>query len=156
MEEYNKDQLDTNKLPKSEHSDIGTTEPIKEYSSYKKAKTTAKVTSLVITLIGASLVIGSFLTFAFVNNKITTKVDSFEITAGVTDVSYDIVISETKSDKLILKLHNSYVTMTRDLSSGETIGSFTQLKSNTQYTVSILENNILVKSEKILTLKENS
>ena len=156
MEEYNKDQLNTNKLPKSEHSDIGTTEPIKEYSSYKKAKTTAKVTSLVITLIGASLVVGSFLTFAFVNNKVTTKVESFEITAGINEISYDIVIAETKSDKLCVKLHNNYVTMTRNIDSGETIGSFTQLKPNTQYTISLLENNILVKSEKVLTLKEGN
>ena len=89
MEEFNKDQLNTKPLPKQEYSDIGTTEPIKEYSSYKKAKTTAKITSLVITIIGASLVIGSFLTFSFMNNKITTQVEKF-VTCQVSSFAHFI------------------------------------------------------------------
>ena len=154
MEEFNKEQLETNKLPKQEYSNIGSTEPIKEYGSYKKAKTTAKVTSLVITIIGAGLVLGSFLAFALTTNKVTTVVEQFNITSEINQVNYDIIISETKSDNLKLKLYNNYITETKSISSGETIGSFTQLVANTEYTISLLENNVIVKTEKIWTLKE--
>ena len=153
MKEFNEDKLSVNKTSKNEYSDIGKSEPVKEYGSYKKAKTTAKVTSLVITIIGASLVLGSFLTFTFTYNKVTTTVERFDVTPGNEAVHYDIYISKTsaKSDQLILKLHDMDETRTVPLAQGTTEGTFSGLKAGTVYDISILEKNVLVATKKVTT-----
>lgn len=158
MKEFNEDQININKTAKNEYSDVGKPEPVKEYGSYKKAKTTAKVTSLIITIIGASLVLGSFLTFTFTYNKITTTVERFDITPGNESVNYNVYISKTsaKPEQLILKLHGMYETRTVQISQGETTGSFSGLKAGTVYDVSILERNVLVATKKVTTYASES
>ena len=157
MEEYNKDQLATNKLPKQEFSDNGKPEPIEEFGSYKKAKKIGKITSIVITIIGASLVLGSFLTFTFINNKVTTVVEEFVVEAGGPDViHYRVNISKTNSKDVKLKLHNVHTSMVKTLEEGETIGSFVGLVANTNYEISVLEKNVVVVSKRITTYTEGA
>ncbi len=156
MEEFNDKQAARNEIPKTDYSDVGTTEPVKEYSSYKKAKTVSKVTSIAITVIGASLVLGSFLTFALTFNKVTTEVNKFVVTPDVHEISYEIEITKSKSDNLRLKLHSQFIDKTVNLSIGETIGSFQVLTPNMQYEISILEKNVVVVSKTVTTYAEGA
>ena len=156
MDEFNKEQLQPNKTSTKEYVYIGSTEPIKEYSSYKKAKTTAKVTSIVIAFIGASLVLGSVLSFTLFKDKITTEVEQFVVTPGIYSIGYDIVIKKTESKNLKLKLHSLYIDKSINLEKGETIGSFTELKPGTVYDISIQESNVVVLTKRITTYTEGA
>ena len=163
MEEFNKQQAAKNEIPKTEHSDIGqpdsineysnaiNSEPIKEYGSYKKAKAVSKATSIAITIIGASLVIGSFLTFALTTNKVTTEVARFELQPEATSISYVVEIASSKSDALKLKLHGLYIDLIQNISVGENVGSFEGLVPDTKYEISIIEKDVIVGSSKSVT-----
>lgn len=154
MDEFNKQQTSSNEIPKAEYSSVGQTEPIQEYGSLKKAKTVSKVTSIAITVIGATLVLGSFLTFVISSNKGTTEIAKFELAPSAHEIAYEIEITKSKSDELKLKLHSQFVDRTINISIGETTGSFAGLTPNMKYEISILEKNTVVVSKSITTYSE--
>ena len=156
MEEYNNQQSPQNEIPKSDYSDIGTTEPVKEYSSYKKAKTVSKVTSIVITVVGAGLVLGGVLSFALSTNKVSTEVTTFVVTPDIHEITYEVDIAKSNSNELKIKLHSQFMDVTRNISVGATTGSFQNLTPNMQYEISILEKNTVVVAKTVTTYAEGA
>ena len=65
---------------------------------------------------------------------------------------YDIVINNMNTETLTLKIHNQFMSRSETIIMGRTVGSFVELTPGVQYTISIIENDVLVKSQHITTL----
>ena len=151
MEEFNNDQLNTTKIQKSGYSDNGSVAKPEEYGSLKKAKRVSKVTTTLLTIVGAGLVLGSIISFSF-TYKPTAVIEQFDLEAETTAINYDIVIKNMDTETLTLKIHNQFISRTETIIMGRTLGSFTELTPGMQYQVSIIEKDVLVKSQNITTL----
>ena len=151
MDEYNKEFSNHNEIQKEELSPIPKNPEPKEYGTTVKAKKVAKVTSIALTVIGISLVLGSVISFAL-TVRTTTKVQTFNLTAEATQINYEVNITESKSDSISIKIHNQFMSRTIPIGVGEYIGSFTELTPGMQYKISVLEKNNVVKSQNITTL----
>ena len=155
MDEYNSEQLKTEPLPKEEIPTNSKKEKVEEFGTMKKAKTTAKVTSIVLTVVGISLIVGSVISIGL-STRTSTVVDRFDLVANETSIDYDISISKSNDERLVVKIHNQFMSRTTGIVIGENIGSFTQLEPGIQYTIAILENNKTVTSQKITTTFSSS
>lgn len=152
MDEYNQEFSKYNSVQNEEHSNIPNNPKVEEFATIAKAKKVARVTSIVLTVIGISLILGGVISFTLLE-KTTAKVEKFELTAEATQINYDINITESKNeDKLTLKIHNQFMSRTISLGVGEYIGAFSELTPGIEYKVSILEKNATVKSQTITTL----
>ena len=155
MEEYNNDQIKSSGLQSSGYSDNGSTPKAKEFGSLQKAKKISKATTIVLTIVGAGLILGSIVSFSF-TYKPTAEIERFELTAQETAIEYDIVIKNMNTETLTLKIHNQFMSRTETIIMGRTVGSFTELTSGMQYKISIIENGVLVQAHNITTLYSGS
>ena len=150
MEDFNKEQVKSKPIQKEEYSSRGAKTVAPEYGVSKKAKKAAKATSIILTFVGAGLLLGSIFSFSW-TYRTTAVVEQFKLTAGVDFVDYDIVIKNMSTETLTLKIHNQFMSEERIIIMGQNTGSFTGLTSGMQYKISILEKNVLVKSQTITT-----
>lgn len=152
-EDYNKEQLKTETIQKSGYSDVGTPEKPTEFGIGKKAKKIGKVATVVVTIVGAGLVFGGIFNYVFAY-KPTAVVEQFIVSVpeNETEIQYDIVIKDMNVETITLKVHNQFTNRKEQLIMGENIGSFTDLAPGMEYTVSILEKNVIVKQTKIKTV----
>ena len=150
MDDFNKDKLQTNQLPKNEFIKSDTQEPAPEFGVSKKSKTTAKVASIVITIVGAGMVLGGILSYSFVY-KPTAVVEQFIVTADDNNIYYDIVVKDMAPDTLTLKVYNQFTNRKETLIMGQNTGMFEGLAHGMEYTVSIIEKDVLVMKKKIIT-----
>ena len=147
---FNQDQLNHQGSPKKEYSDIGKTETVREFGEFKKIKKAAKVASIAITIVGAGIILGSIIEYSFVY-KPTAVVEKFEVTADDNNVYYDIVIEDMKPETLTVKLYNQFTHREDVIIMGENKGVFTNLAKGMDYTISIVEKDVLVQKTKIVT-----
>lgn len=151
--QYNDDALKTKKIQKEEYSDNGSSEKPTEYGKISaKSKKVGKVAGIIITIVGAGLVLGSILQYSFVY-KPTAVIDKFQLEAERTSIKYDVVVKDMDTEYLTLKLYNQFVTRTEQIILGENIGYFEDLKPGFTYTISIIEKDVLVKKQTITTLR---
>lgn len=150
MDEYNNDFQINNSVGKNEHSDIPKQKTAEEFGTIEKAKKVAKVTSIVLTVVGVSLILGSVISFT-VLVKTTAKVETFNLTAEATQINYEINITESKTEELTLKIYNNFMSRATTIGVGVTYGAFSDLTPGMEYKVSILEKNTVVKSQNITT-----
>ena len=150
VDEFNKEKLKTEPLPKDEFIKNKTQEQPKEYGRPELSKKIAKVTSIVITIVGAGLVLGGILQYSFVY-KPTAVVEQFVVTADDHNIYYDIVIKDMKPETLTVKVYNQFTTRKQTIIMGQNTGSFENLAKNMEYTISIIEKDVLVTQKKIVT-----
>ncbi len=151
MEEYNNDQLKTKGIQNTGYSDNGSSPKPTEYGTIQKAKKVSKVTTVVLTVVGAGLVLGSIVSFSL-TYKPTAQVEVFNLIAESTKINYEIVISDMTPETVTLKIHNQFMSRTEQIVMGRTVGSFEELTPGVQYTISIIEKDVLVKRQNITTL----
>ena len=147
---YNPEQIKPTPLPKEEFSNTGSNPPVREFGEMKKIKKASKVVSIVITIVGAGIILGSIVEYSFVY-KPTAVVEKFEVTADDNNVYYDIVIRDMKPETLTVKLYNQFTKREDVIIMGENIGSFTELAKGMKYTISIIEKDVLVSKKTIIT-----
>lgn len=152
IDDYNKDELKTEKMPASEFIKPETQGPVKEFGSVQKSKKIAKVASVVFTIVGAGLVLGGIVEYSFVY-KPTAVITQFEIAADENNIYYDIVVNNMEPETITLKVYNQFTNRKEQIIMGENVGSFTSLAPNMEYTVSIVEKDVLVMKKKIVTRK---
>lgn len=151
MEEYNNEQLKTTGIQKSGYSNNGNAEKPTEFGSLQKAKKVSKATTVILTIVGAGLILGSIVSFSF-TYKPTAVIERFDLEAEATAINYDIVINNMNTETLTLKIHNQFMSRSETIIMGRTVGSFVELTPGVQYTISIIENDVLVKAQHITTL----
>ena len=153
IEEYNQEQLKPKKVQKQEYSATGTKSVYSEYGKIDNVKKVSTAIKITVTVIGAGLILASVGGFTF-GYKPTAKVSTFELTAGTDHIDYNVTISESKADSLIIQIHNQFIKRQEEITVGENVGSFTDLKPGMQYKISIIENKVLVTSKNLFTLYE--
>ena len=158
-QQFNEEALKTEKIQKQEYSQstkgefssTGTPEKPTEYGKIQqKSKKIAKAFTIVVTIVGAGLVLGSILEYSFVY-KPTAVVEKFDVEADTHTIKYDVVIKDMDTEFLTLKLHNQFLSRTEQIIIGENIGEFTGLQPGINYTISIIEKDVLVKKQTIST-----
>ena len=150
VDDFNKEELKTEPLPEDEYIKPATQTQPREYGRSELSKKIAKVTSIVITVVGAGLVLGGILEYSFVY-KPTAVVEQFVVTADDDHIYYDIVIKDMKPETLTLKVYNQFTNRKQTIIMGQNTGSFEGLATNMEYTVSIIEKDVLVSKKKIVT-----
>ena len=91
--------------------------------------------------------VGGF-TFGY---KPTAVVKTFSLNATTTTIEYNVEISESKVDPLIIQIHNQFMKEQKEITIGVNEGEFNNLKPGMQYKISILEKGVLVKSQNLFT-----
>ena len=150
VDEFNKEELKTEALPKEEFIKSKTQEQPREFGRPELSKKIAKVTSIVITVVGAGLVLGGILQYSFVY-KPTAVIEQFIVTADDHNIYYDVVIKDMKPETLTIKLYNQFTTRKQTIIMGQNTGTFENLAENMEYTVSIIEKDVLVSKKRIVT-----
>ena len=149
-ENYNEEQIKSSPLPNAEFSNTPKAEKIKEFGESNKSKKIAKVASIAITIVGAGVVLGSIVQYSFVYSP-TAVIEKFDVTADDNNVYYDVVVRDMKPETLTLRLYNQFTHREEVIIMGENKGQFSDLAKGMNYTVSIIEKNVLVKKMKIVT-----
>ena len=162
-QQYNEEALKTEKIQKQEYSQstkgefssIGTTEKPTEYGKIQqRSKKIAKAFTIVVTIVGAGLVLGSILEYSFVYRP-TAVIEKFDVEAGTNSIKYDVVVKDIKTEFLTLKIHNQFISRSEQIIIGENIGEFTNLHPGIKYTISIIEKDVLVQKQTIYTTLSN-
>lgn len=149
-EDYNNIAPKTNPIPKEEYSPSASKQVIHEYGRIEKSKTIAKVTSIVLTVVGAGLILASVGGYTF-GYKTTAMIETFELTAGTDHIEYNIYVGSSKVEPLKVQIHNQFMKRSEEIYIGSNIGEFEDLKPGMQYKISILEKGSLVASKNITT-----
>ena len=147
---FNQEKLKTTPLPGEEFSNVGKTAPVREFGEFNKIKKASKIVSITLTIVGAGVVLGSIVEYSFIYRP-TAVIEKFEVTADDNNVYYDIVVRDMQPETLTLKLYNQFTNREEVIIMGENKGSFTELAKGMDYTVSIIEKDILVKKTRIVT-----
>lgn len=150
IEEFNNEQLKTKPIQKEEYSASSKKSTYDEYGKLNKVKKISKATTITFTIIGAGLILASVGGFTF-GYKPTAVVKTFSLNATTTTIEYNVEISESKVDPLIIQIHNQFMKEQKEITIGVNEGEFNNLKPGMQYKISILEKGVLVKSQNLFT-----
>lgn len=162
-QQFNDEALKTEKIQKQEYSQstkgefssTGTTEKPTEYGKIqRRSKKIAKAFTIVVTIVGAGLVLGSILEYSFVY-KPTAVIEKFDLEAETHSIKYDVVVKDMDTEFLTLKIYNQFLSRSEQIIIGENIGEFANLQPGINYTISIIEKDVLVKKQTISTKLTN-
>ena len=85
----------------------------------------------------------------------TAVIEKFDLEADTHSIKYDVVVKDMETEFLTLKINNQFLSRTEQIIIGENIGEFIDLQPGINYTISIIEKDVLVKKQTIYTKLSN-